>query len=67
MVSYYTEIDIEKCKNRIDAIIMSERLLIGGLRGKVDFYGNEFCVRKTSEIYNKWLTWLSITFLGGCI
>ncbi len=27
MISYYTEIDIEKCKNRIDAIIMSERFL----------------------------------------
>jgi len=37
MISYYIEIDIEKCKNRIDARIMSERFLIGGLRGKVDF------------------------------
>ena len=67
MVSYYTEIDIEKCKNRIYAIIMSERLLIGGLRGKVDFYGNEFCVRKTSGIYNKRLTGLPITFYGELI
>lgn len=67
MILYYTEVDIEKCKNRIDAIIMSERLLIGGLRGKVDFYGNKFCVRKTSGIYNKRLTGLPITFYGKLI
>lgn len=67
MISYYTEIDIEKCKNRIDAIIMSERFLIGGLRGNVDFYRNEFYVRKTSEIYKKRLTGFPITFYGQLI
>ncbi|MBC2458273.1 hypothetical protein [Clostridium beijerinckii] len=43
---YYTEVDIEKCKKRIDNMIMSERLFPDGLRGEVDFYNNKFYIRK---------------------
>lgn len=43
---YYTEVDIEKCKKRIDTIIMSERLFPDGLRGEVNFHDNKFYIRK---------------------
>jgi len=43
---YYTEVDVAKCKKRIDNIIMSERLFPDGLRGEVDFYNNKFYIRK---------------------
>lgn len=67
MISYYTEVDIERCKNRIDSIIMSERFLIGGIRGNVDFNTNEFNIRKSSGVYNRRMTGLPITFYGQLI
>ncbi|NRT73830.1 hypothetical protein [Clostridium beijerinckii] len=51
MNSYYTEIDIERCKKIIDTIIMSQRFLPGRLIGEVDGYDNKFHIRKTKDNY----------------
>jgi len=48
MYSYYTNFDIEECKQRINIVVKDNRFLIGEIKGRVNFKTNKFHLLKTS-------------------
>ena len=48
--SFYTNLDIEECKNRISNIVRTNRYSSGQIQGKVNIHNNTFHLFKTSSI-----------------
>lgn len=52
MYSYYTKLDIEECKKRINEAVRGNRFSMGEMRGKVNSEKNKFYLLKTKAYYS---------------
>jgi hypothetical protein len=52
MFTYYTKLDIEECKKRINEVIKKNRFSIGEIKGKVNYKKDTFYLVKPREFFN---------------
>jgi hypothetical protein len=52
MFTYYTKLDIEECKKRINEVIKKNRFSIGEIKGKVNYKKDAFYLVKPREFFN---------------
>jgi hypothetical protein len=52
MVTYYTKLDIEECKKRINEVVKKNRFSICEIKGKVNFKKDTFYLVKPREFFN---------------